>query len=100
MCTRVIWDPANGPVIVGRNMDYHRDTGTNLWVLPRGIDRTDGVGGSLKWTAKYGSVVAGAFDLMSVDGVNDAGLAGHILWLTESDYGAHDASRPALSMAV
>jgi len=37
---------------------------------------------------------------MSVDGLNEAGLAGHILWLTESDYGAHDRSRPALSMAV
>lgn len=100
MCTRVIWASATGPVIVGRNMDYHRDTGTNLWVLPRGIDRTDGVGGALSWTAKYGSVIAGAFDLMSVDGVNEAGLAGHILWLAESDYGTHDASTPALSMAV
>src|SRR5690606_25157767 len=25
---------------------------------------------------------------------------GHILWLAESDYGTHDPSRPALSMAV
>lgn len=81
-------------------MDYHRDTGTNLWVLPRGIERKDGVGGSLSWTAKHGSLVAGAFDLMSVDGVNEAGLAGHVLWLTESDYGTHDESKPALSMAV
>ncbi|GAB3222493.1 linear amide C-N hydrolase [Mycolicibacterium hippocampi] len=100
MCTRALWTTSDGPVLVGRNMDYHRDTATNLWVLPRGITRHDGVGGSLSWTARYGSLVAGAYDLMSVDGLNESGLAGHVLWLTESDYGTYDPSRPALSMAV
>ncbi|GAB2661426.1 linear amide C-N hydrolase [Prescottella soli] len=100
MCTRVMWPDAAGSVLVGRNMDYHRDTGTNLWSLPRGIERNDGVGGSLRWTSKYGSVVAGAFDMMSVDGINEAGLSGHVLWLTESEYGTFDKSRPALSMAI
>lgn len=100
MCTRVIRSVPGEPVVVGRNMDYHCDTGTNLWILPRGIDRVDGVGGSLSWTAKYGSLVASGYDLMSVDGLSEAGLAGHILWLTESDYGTHDSARPALSMAV
>ncbi|MCV7227699.1 linear amide C-N hydrolase [Mycolicibacterium komossense] len=100
MCTRVIRSSPGEAVIVGRNMDYHCDTGTNLWVLPRGLDRVDGVGGSLHWTAKYGSLIAGAYDLISVDGVNEAGLAGHILWLTESDYGTYDTSKPALSMAI
>ena len=87
-------------MIVGRNMDYHCDTGTNLWILPRGIDRVDGVGGALRWTATYGSLIASGYDLMSVDGLNEAGLAGHILWLTESDYGTYDSATPALSMAV
>ena len=100
MCTRVIWPDAAGSVLVGRNMDYHRDTGTNLWLLPQGIERNDGVSGSLSWTAEYGSVVAGAFDMMSVDGMNEAGLAGHILWLAESDYGSRDTSKPSLSMAI
>ncbi|UYP19904.1 linear amide C-N hydrolase [Rhodococcus sp. Z13] len=100
MCTRVVWPDAAGAVLVGRNMDYHRDTGTNLWRLPRGLEHDDGVGGSLHWTSRYGSVVAGAFDMMSVDGMNEAGLAGHILWLAESDYGTFDRSRPALSMAI
>lgn len=100
MCTRVLWPSPNGPVIVGRNMDFHRDTGTNLWVLPRGEHRTDGLGGNLSWTATHGSVVAGADDLVSVDGLNEAGLTGNILWLAESDYGDHDPARPALSVAV
>ncbi|WP_092802866.1 linear amide C-N hydrolase [Rhodococcus globerulus] len=100
MCTRVIWNEPGGAVLVGRNMDYHRDTATNLWVMPRGIKRDDGVGGQLSWVARYGSVVAGAYDMMTVDGMNEVGLAGHILWLSESTYGEHDKSKPALSMAV
>lgn len=100
MCTRVVWPDASGAVIVGRNMDYHRDLGTNLWKLPRGVERDDGVDGALTWTAAYGSVVATAFDMISVDGVNEAGLAGHVLWLAESVYGELDPTRPALSQAV
>ncbi|MGW9630927.1 linear amide C-N hydrolase [Agromyces sp. NPDC055520] len=100
MCTRVVWQNAGGAVIVGRNMDYHRDLGTNLWKLPRGIRRDDGVKGELSWLARYGSVIATAFDMISVDGINEAGLSGHVLWLAESVYGDHDESRPALSQAV
>ncbi|QIK64479.1 linear amide C-N hydrolase [Leucobacter viscericola] len=100
MCTRVVWPNANGAVLVGRNMDYHRDLGTNLWKLPRGVERNDGVTGHMTWTAKYGSVVAAAFDMITVDGMNEVGLAGHVLWLAESVYGSFDESRPALSQAV
>lgn len=100
MCTRVVWPDAAGSVIVGRNMDYHRDLGTNLWKLPRGVERDDGVDAALTWRARYGSVVATAFDMISVDGVNEAGLAGHILWLAESTYGEVDSERTALSQAV
>ncbi|MCS3430472.1 linear amide C-N hydrolase [Klebsiella sp. BIGb0407] len=100
MCTRVVWPDANGAVIVGRNMDFQKDLMTNLWMQPRGITRNDGVNGELTWTSRYGSLVATAFDLISVDGMNEAGLAGHILWLAESDYGAPDASRTQLSQAV
>lgn len=100
MCTRVIWPDANGAVIVGRNMDFHKDLLTNLWTQPRGISRDDGVQGALKWTSKYGSLVATAFDMISVDGVNEQGLAGHVLWLAESDYGTPDPTRTQLSQAV
>lgn len=100
MCTRVVWPNANGAVIVGRNMDFHEDMQTNLWTQPKGISRDDGVEGQLTWTSKYGSVVAAAFDMISVDGLNDAGLAGHVLWLAESDYGTPEADRTKLSQAV
>ncbi|GAA4755547.1 linear amide C-N hydrolase [Gordonia alkaliphila] len=100
MCTRVLWPDANGSVIVGRNMDFHQDLHTNLWKLPRGIKRDDRVDGKLTWTAKYGSVIAGVYDILSTDGLNEKGLAGHILWLAESEYGTVDESRPALAMSV
>jgi len=73
---------------------------TNLWKYPRGIERTDGVEGNLRWTSKYGSIVATAFDLIATDGMNEAGFAGHILWLAESDYGKPEATATQLSQAV
>lgn len=100
MCTRVLWTPAAGSVFVGRNMDFFRDLRTNLWAFPRGMTRDNGVDGSLHWTSKYGSLVASAEELTVVDGINEAGLAGHKLVLAESDYGARDPARPALSMAI
>ena len=100
MCTRVLWPDANGSVIVGRNMDFHMDLLTNLWKFPRGVERGDGVTGALTWRAKYGSIVATAFDLIATDGMNEEGFAGHILWLTESDYGNPAATDTQLSQAV
>lgn len=100
MCTRVIWPDADGAVIVGRNMDFHKDLMTNLWKQPRGVERDDGVNGDLTWTSKYGSVIATAFDIISVDGINEEGLAGHVLWLAESEYGTPGESRTKLSQAV
>lgn len=44
--------------------------------------------------------MAGAFDMISVHGLNEAGLAGHVLWLAESDYGTPDSSRTQLGQAV
>ena len=99
MCTRAIWPDANGSVLVGRNMDFHEDLMTNLWTLPRGVERSSGAG-QLTWKAKYGSLVAACFDMMSADGINEAGLGGHLLWLAESDYGTRDESRPGLLLSL
>jgi len=100
VCTRALWPDAAGAVLVGRNMDYARDLGTNLWAFPPGMRRDNGVDGTLAWQSKYGSLVAGADDIIVVDGVNEARLAGHLLVLSESDYGERDESRPALTMAI
>lgn len=100
MCTRVLWPDANGAVIVGRNMDFHMDLLTNLWKMPRGVERKDGANGKLSWKSKYGSIIATAFDLIATDGMNEEGLAGHILWLAESHYGKPKEDDVQLSQAI
>lgn len=98
-----MWNAEGRPVIVGRNMDWFVPMGTNLWVMPRGADRV-GIGADdpkpLRWSARYGSVVATAYDASTSDGVNEAGLAAHILWLAESDYGERDPRLPAVSVSL
>lgn len=81
-------------------MDFHMDLLSNLWKFPRGMERSDGVNGTLKWTSKYGSLVATAFDLIACDGMNEEGFAGHILWLAESDYGTPEPTATQLSQTV
>ena len=100
MCTRAMWPDAAGAVLVGRNMDWADQFDTYLWAFPKGMTRHDGVGGTLTWTARYGSLVASAYDLMTVDGFNEAGLGAHQLFLPESHYGTPDGSRPTLTLAV
>lgn len=101
MCTRTLFVGEAGTVITGRNMDWKEDMGSNLWVMPAGIAR-DGAAGanSLRWTAKYGSVVASGYDAGTADGMNEAGLVANILYLVESDYGRPDPAGPFLSIAL
>lgn len=100
MCTRALWATTGGRVLVGRNMDWLEDMGTNLWALPAGIDREGLVPNGASWTARYGSVVASSYDMTASDGMNEAGLAAHLLWLAEADYGEREPGRPALGVAL
>lgn len=101
MCTRLVYLGIGGNIITGRSMDWKLDLATNLWALPRGINRTGQVGAnSVEWTAKYGSVVASAYDVWTTDGLNEAGLSANLLWLAESDYPHHDGTRPGLTIAA
>lgn len=100
-CSRVLWTDSGKAVVVGRTMDWFEDMKTNLWSLPRGIARDGATGkNSLRWTAKYGSVVAAAYDMATADGINEVGLTTNILWLAESDYGKRDETVPGLSISL
>ncbi|MCB1488305.1 MAG: linear amide C-N hydrolase [Bauldia sp.] len=100
MCTRAVYLGSEDTVITGRSMDWAEDMGTNLWAFPRGMERDGAAGpGSPKWTSKYGSLIASAYDIGTADGVNEAGLTVNLLYLAESDYGTTEG-RPPLSMAV
>jgi penicillin V acylase-like amidase (Ntn superfamily) len=57
-CTRVVYRGPNGTVITARSMDWQADTGSNLWIFPRGMERSGATGpNTVKWVSKYGSVV-------------------------------------------
>lgn len=99
MCTRAVWTPGER-VLAGRNMDWLEDMRSNLWAFPAGVARDGLVPGGVTWTSQYGSVVISCYDMTSADGVNEAGLGAHVLWLAEADYGERDPARPGLALSL
>jgi penicillin V acylase-like amidase (Ntn superfamily) len=101
-CTRFLYKTGTNGYIVGRSMDWAEDPQTDLWAFPRGLSRDGGAGpGSLKWTSKYGSVIASFYNIGTVDGMNDAGLVANALYLVEADYGDAKASgKPPISIGA
>nr|WP_294503154.1 choloylglycine hydrolase family protein [uncultured Rhodopila sp.] len=86
-CTSFVLASADGGKIYGRTMEFGLDLASEIIVVPRKLVITgtgpDGTAASgLAWTTKY--AVAGANGLglpIVVDGVNEAGLAGGLLYL-------------------
>ncbi len=100
-CTRALYTGADNMVITGRTMDWAQDMGSEIWVLPRGIERNGEAGaGSPTWQAKYGSVVTTAYNIASADGMNEKGLVMNLLYLAESDYGQPAADHLPLSISL
>jgi penicillin V acylase-like amidase (Ntn superfamily) len=102
-CSRAVYLGLEGTVITMRSMDWLSDLGSNLWAFPRGIQR-DGAAGpqSIRWTSKYGSVVASAFEACTADGMNEKGIVVNLLYLSESEYvkPALNDKRQPLSVSV
>ncbi|WP_050764144.1 linear amide C-N hydrolase [Beijerinckia indica] len=100
-CTRAVFLGQDGQVVTARSMDWKTDIGTNLWIFPRGMERNGETGPkTVRWTSKYGSVIASAYDVSTSDGLNEAGLSANLLWLVESQYPAFDPSKPGLTIAA
>ena len=100
-CTRFVYLGGNDQVMTARSMDWKLDIGTNLWVFPRGRQRSGEAGpNSFQWTSKYGSVIASGYDISTTDGMNEAGLVATVLWLVESSYPEYDGKTPGLSIAA
>jgi penicillin V acylase-like amidase (Ntn superfamily) len=99
-CTRVLWASPDGQVLVGRTQDWTEKAGHAFRVFPRGIGRIGAVAENPHtWTSKYGSLVLTAYDAGTHEGVNEAGLSGHILYLAESAaFGERDPSREAIGV--
>ena len=101
MCTRLSYFGPDHRILTARSMDWKEDIGTNIWTLPRGIERDGKVGPtSMSWTARYGSVVATAYEVITTDGMNEAGLVANLLWLPESEYPDWNGDSPAMSISL
>ncbi len=100
-CSRVVYQGPNGTIITGRNMDWKTEIPANLWVFPRGIERSGEVGStSIKWKSKYGSVITSSWDLAASDGMNEKGLVGNLLWLAESKYPAFEKDKNKKGISI
>lgn len=107
-CTRVLWNDNKLAVVVGRTMDWPTTTQPVLTVLPRGMARDGGsIGGKqigdanpALWSSKYGSIVTSVYGLGTVDGVNEKGVAMHLLYLVATDFGARDARKAGVQAAL
>ncbi|MBL7480165.1 linear amide C-N hydrolase [Legionella bononiensis] len=103
-CTRILIADKNTAVMVGRSMDWNEDMGTNLIVYPKKISRSgrdpdsSHQGNWMSWISQYGSIVATGYEDLTTDGFNEMGLAAHVLWLEETDYGIRDQAKPGLSI--
>jgi len=100
-CTRVVYIGDKGTVITGRTLDWKENIPTNLYVMPRGIERTSyDTENSMKWTSKYGSVVAVGYDVGVSEGLNEEGLVCNLLFLPGTVYQTENETRIPMSSAV
>jgi penicillin V acylase-like amidase (Ntn superfamily) len=107
MCTRVLWNTNDVAVLTGRTMDWPESTQPLIVGFPRGRER-DGSGPAgivsdpnpLRWTSRHASLVTTIYGLGTVDGINEAGLAGHGLYLDETDFGPRDPAKPAVQAGL
>lgn len=98
-CSRIFYNKAPGKTVVSRSLDWHEPMGDVLKIYPRGL-QSNGLTESnpAEWTSRYGSLVLEGKHYRNggIEGVNEKGLAAHILYLEGTDYGQRD-DRPGVS---
>ncbi len=86
-CTSFLLRSADNGFVYGRTMEFGLPLQSQLIVVPRKLDLKgtgpDGTAGAgLAWTTKYGATGANGLGLsILIDGMNEAGLAGGLLYL-------------------
>lgn len=108
MCTRVLWNSNKLAVLSGRTMDWPESTDPVLTVFPRGRARHGGrLAGhpvvsenALEWTSTYGSLTTTTYGIGSMDGMNEAGLAVHALYLQATAVAERDPRIPGLQIGL
>ncbi len=84
-------------------MDWPESTEPLIVAFPAGRERNGihpvGIvedANPVLWTSRHASLVTTVYGMGTVDGLNDAGLAGHALYLNATDFGPRDAAKPAV----
>ena len=113
-CSRILWNTNEQAVIVARSSDWIQPMGEMLVIYPRGIKVQGDAGeNSLEWISKYGSIGVVTYGLTlknvkrsdgtrqdplvdwNLDGMNEKGLAAHLLYLPGTKYEKEDR-RPGI----
>ncbi len=98
-CSRFTYTAPEKTVVVGRSMDWMEDIKTDLWAFPAGMERKGSkASNGVKWTSKYGSVIASGYNLGSTDGINTQGLDANLLYLATADYGSPSPGQQSLDV--
>lgn len=98
-CSRAVYFGKEGQTVTGRTMDWFvSDMDTNLWLYPRGLERSSNTKTPFSWKSKYGSVVTTIYEGAAADGMNERGLVANLLYLAESKYppASPEDKRPTL----
>ncbi|WED42102.1 linear amide C-N hydrolase [Legionella cardiaca] len=100
-CTRIFWNEKN-VVTVARTFDWDNDYNETLLILPRNRLHTgDTTINEAVWHSKFGSIVVQENYMTQraiTDGVNEAGLAAHLLVFEDGQYQSRDIKRPGVSI--
>ncbi len=102
-CSRAVYFGKEGQTVTGRTMDWFvPDMDTNLWLYPRGLERTSNTRTPLNWKSRYGSVAVTIYEGAVADGMNEKGLVANMLYLAEARYPAAkpDDKRPTLPISA
>jgi choloylglycine hydrolase len=102
-CSRAVYFGKDGQTVTGRTMDWVApDMNTNLWVYPRGLERSSNTKTPVTWKSRHGSVVTTIYEGAAADGMNEKGLVTNLLYLAESKYPAAGAGdkRPTLPISA
>ena len=107
-CTRILWNTNKLAVFAGRTMDFPVSTEPVITVLPRGMARDGGLfagtrvetGNPARWASKYGSIVTSVYGAGTADGVNEKGVAMHLLYFIPTDFGQRDPKKAGIQAAL
>ncbi|HEX2548808.1 MAG TPA: linear amide C-N hydrolase [Gammaproteobacteria bacterium] len=98
-CTTIFWNNNPQAKVVARSVDLFMSDTPLIKTQPRGLKHDGDTGeNSLTWQSKYGSVIVTAFHANAItDGINEKGLAAHLLYLSGTEYPVNKNKLPEIS---